>query len=79
MPVSLLVKALLAQIQGSSAYVYGNAGQPYEKFNLEQQAMIVQDWWAGNTHPYCNQTGVKKDVKSPYYGYIIDNILTGQY
>ena len=79
MQLALLADALTSQIKGSNAYIYGNAGPPFKDFNLEQEASIVQDWWAGKTHPYGNQTGIKQDPNSPYSGYIIFNIKTGQF
>jgi len=56
---------------GGSVYKYGPAGQPWSKFNLEQQASIVDDWFAG-TRP--GSSGTPMDTNDPYFMYIRDNI-----
>jgi hypothetical protein len=53
-------------------YKYGLPGRVFGKFNLEQQASIVDDWFAGSglaqsSHPPPRQ-------ESPYFRYIRDNI-----
>jgi len=76
MDLALLADALASKIceaSGSNPYRYGDAGQPYGKFNLEQQAQIVSDWFSGR------RTGVAKDSNSPYFRYVLHNIRTGQF
>jgi hypothetical protein len=60
---------------GGSVYKYGPPGQPWSKFNLEQQASIVDDWFAG-TRP--GSSGIGMDTTDPYFMYIRDNIQTGR-
>jgi Repeat of unknown function (DUF346) len=79
--LSLLADALsskICEMTGGDPYRYGPAGPPYNTFNLEQQAMIVQDWWAGNKPAGTDQTGQPKDTSSPYYQYLVMNIPQGQ-
>jgi hypothetical protein len=59
---------------GGSVYKYGPPGQPWSKFNLEQQASIVDDWFAGTR--FQGQTAM--DTNDPYFMYIRDNIRTGR-
>jgi hypothetical protein len=59
---------------GGSVYKYGPPGPPWSKFNLEQQASIVDDWFAGGR--FQGQTAM--DTNDPYYMYIRDNIQTGR-
>jgi hypothetical protein len=76
MDLALLADALASKIceaSGNNPYTYGNAGPPYGKFNLEQQAQIVSDWFSGR------RTGVAKDPNSPYFRYVLSNIRTGQF
>ncbi|PEK11720.1 hypothetical protein CN683_24590 [Bacillus toyonensis] len=76
MDLTLLADALaskICEVSGGNPYTYGAAGPDYGSFNLEQQAQIVSDWFAGK------QTGIEKDINSPYFRYILNNIRTGQY
>jgi len=59
--------------------VYPAAGLDYSSFNLEQQAQIMSDWFAGAKPPGTNQTGIEKDVNSPYFRYITGNIRVGHF
>jgi hypothetical protein len=78
MRAGLMAKALLIQLQGKSAYIYGAAGAKFNTFNLEQQAQIVGDWAVGYDRK-TKKTGKAGDTTSPYWMYIVDNIQTGQY
>jgi hypothetical protein len=54
-------------------YAYGAPGRDFRRFNLEQQANIVDDWFAGSGPP--TQPGNSAESKdSPYFRYIRDNI-----
>ena len=82
MDLALLADALASKVceaTGSSPYDYPPAGGRYGDFNLEQQAQIVSDWFAGKVRPGSNQTGIRKDENSPYFRYVLGNIRAGQY
>lgn len=75
--LALLADALVSKIceitQGQDrVYGYGDAGLPFARFNLEQQAQIVSDWFAGR-----KWRGVQKDETSPYFAYVAGNIRAG--
>lgn len=55
-------------VMGDDVYAYGPAGPPWSSFNLEQQAQIVNQWFAGDF----NQSGAAKGL---YTRYITGNIL----
>ncbi|MFI1034253.1 hypothetical protein [Streptomyces sp. NPDC020951] len=74
MDLALLADALASKIceaGGGNPYTYGDAGPAYGDFNLEQQAQIVSDWFAG-------RRGTPKDLNSPYFRYV-QNVQRGQY
>lgn len=57
---------------GDSAYKYGDAGPNWGDFKQEQQASIVDDWFAGTD----NSAGYRPmDQGSPYYRYIWNDLL----
>ena len=63
---------------GDNIYQYGVATVPWARLNLEQQASIVNEWFAGSGD-YGMQTpwpGMDR-TDNPYYAYITGNILTG--
>jgi len=62
-----------------SAYVYGNAGGDWHSFNTEQQAKVVDDWYAGKQGGTSMQSTYDPmdEVLNPYYMYIRDHIRTG--
>ena len=75
MELALLADALASKVceaGGGNPYTYGDAGAPYSDFNLEQQAQIVSDWFAG-------RKGAAMDTNSPFFRYVAQNIRTGQY
>lgn len=81
MDLSLLADAFASKVceaTGSNPYAYGSAGAEYSSFNLEQQAQIVSDWFAGAVPPGSNQTGIAKDTSSPYFRYINDGVRIGR-
>ena len=46
-PTSYIFNSLWHQaVSGSNAYAY-TPGQPWERYNVEQQAQIVEDWFRG--------------------------------
>ncbi len=69
---------------GDNVYRYGPPGSPWAAFNLEQQASIVNEWFAGQGDgpapgfpaPQASFPGM--DVNNPYFQYISQNIRTGQ-
>ena len=80
MDLSLMADAFASKVceaAGGSPYQYGPAGPAYSSFNLEQQAQIVSDWFAGAVPSGTNQTGTPKDPNSPYFRYIQANVRTG--
>ena len=82
MDIALLADAFASKVceaTGGNPYSYGNAGPDYSSFNLEQQAQIVSDWFAGAVPQGSNQTGVAKDVNSPYFRYVNDNVRIGNF
>ena len=82
MDIAFLADALatrLCEATGSNPYVYGPAGPPYSDFNIEQQAQIVEDWFAGNDPVTKQQNRPQMDESSPYFRYIEDNVRRGEY
>lgn len=80
--LSLLADALASKVceaTGNSPYVYGPAGTDYSSFNLEQQAQIVSDWFAGAVPNGSNQTRTPNDINSPYFRYINENVRIGRF
>jgi hypothetical protein len=80
--VGLLADALASKVceaTGGDPYEYGPADVDYRSLNLEQQAQIVSDWFAGAIPAGSNQTGVAKDVNSPYFRYIAENVRIGRF
>jgi hypothetical protein len=61
-------------IFGDNVYAYGAPGPPWSSFNLEQQAQIVNQWFAGDGN---SVSFGAMSTANPYYQYIADNILTG--
>jgi hypothetical protein len=66
-------------VLGDDVYAYGPAGPAWSNFNLEQQAQIVNQWFAGKSHPSSQQGNwdAMATTGNPYYRYIQGNILTG--
>jgi hypothetical protein len=72
-----------------SAYSYGPPGPPWSSFGTEQQASIVDEWFAGNKMPDFEEKNerqrafppmheaVEGPVQNPYFRYIRDNIRAG--
>jgi hypothetical protein len=59
---------------GVNVYKYGPPTSPWSAFNLEQQASIVDQWFAG-----ARVTGQKAmDRNDPYFWYIANRIWVGQ-
>lgn len=85
MEISLIADALASRVcelttgDRHAPYKYGVAGFNYLSLNLEQQAEIVSDWFAGNTPDGTNHTGIPKDEKSPYFEYIHNHVRNGLY
>lgn len=84
MDIVLLADALASKVCEAShgehaPYVYGLAGPAYSDYNLEQQAKIVSDWFAGNNPSGTNQTTKAKDINSPYFRYINENVRLGRF
>lgn len=67
---------------GARVYRYGPAGQPWSEYNLEKQASIVDDWFAGTRNGLDPVTKMPlltpMDPADDYYRYIRDNILQGR-
>ena len=59
-------------VTGPAAYTYGPPGPAWSSFNLEAQAAIIDQWFAGDTD---TQPGGPLNTASPYYPYIRNNIL----
>jgi hypothetical protein len=83
MDLALLAEALanrVFKLFGSDPYAYPVAGtKAFTELGLEQQAQLVEDWFAGYQRPGSNQTATPRDVTSPYYQYIIENVRAKQY
>jgi hypothetical protein len=80
MDIALLADALASkacEVTGGNPYKYGAAGPAYDNFNLEQQAQIVSDWFAGRDPDTKNITRPAMDPSSPYFRYIEGNIWLG--
>lgn len=70
-----------------SAYSYGAAGGNWSSFGTEQQASIVDDWFAGSDNPFdgpqkkfapmLTEDQAPLEKQNPYFRYIRDNIRTG--
>jgi hypothetical protein len=57
---------------GDNKYEFGPAGPPWDGFNLEQQASIIDQWFAGNGH---SSAYSEMDQENPYFRYIGEDIL----
>jgi tetratricopeptide (TPR) repeat protein len=82
MDLALLADAFASKVceaTSGNPYAYGPAGPDYSSFNLEQQAQIVSDWFAGAVPPGSNQTGIPKDINSPYFRYLSGNLRVGRF
>jgi hypothetical protein len=83
MDLVLLADAFASKVceaTGGDPYAYGPAGPDYTSFNLEQQAQIVSDWFSGAVPLHgTNQTGIPKDINSPYFRYIQGNVRVGHF
>jgi hypothetical protein len=78
--LSLLADALSSKVceaVGDSPYIYDPAGFDFVSLNLEQQAQIFSDWFAGAVPDGTNQTGIPKDINSPYFRYVSGNVRIG--
>jgi len=65
-----------------SVYLYGDAGLPWGDYNLEQQASIVDQWFAGTGKqkefpPAFEGDGSDGKPVNPYWRYVRDNIRAG--
>jgi hypothetical protein len=67
---SLISQAMLGRTR---AYEY-LPDYPWDKYNVEQQAQIVQDWYAGNPVKNVNRTYPPMSPHSPLYKYIVNPI-----
>jgi hypothetical protein len=75
--IAFIARALCANARGHSQDLYNYSGPSvdYGSLNLEQQAIIVEDWFAGTSNNHGpGQTGIPKDAKSPYYHFILNNV-----
>ncbi|HNP28530.1 MAG TPA: hypothetical protein PKK23_05765 [Nitrospirales bacterium] len=82
MDLALLADALASkacEATGGDPYLYGASGPDYSSFNLEQQAQIVSDWFAGAVQSGSNQTGIPMDINSLYFQYINTNVRIGRF
>jgi hypothetical protein len=80
-PHDVFWRAAQAKLAGQGAYQYGPPGPEWESLGLEQQATIVNEWFAGNSHHMTPALSSRKgqDTNDPYYGYISNNILLGNW
>lgn len=73
-------EAAASHIQGQITYFYSPPGTAWSDLYLEQQASIVDEWFAGislkRTSPMPGR--LPKDENDPYFGYIANNIRLGQ-
>jgi len=73
-----------------SVYEYGTASQNWDEFNLEQQASIIDDWFAGSSasgtalakaqqlkFPPMATAGPPDPDANPYWHFVRDNIRPG--
>lgn len=74
--LSMATDSLDNLITGSDAYLYGIPTDEWTSLNHEQQAQIVQDWYAGRPGGF-RQTGIPRDTSSPFYHYITDYLRVG--
>jgi hypothetical protein len=84
MDISLLADAFASKVceaGGGNPYEYGPEGPAFGDFNLEQQASIVADWFAGRAPGSGGFLGgitrQPQDTSSPYFRYIEHNIRVG--
>jgi hypothetical protein len=61
-------------------YDYGPPTSDYLSLNIEQQAQIVSDWFAGRPHNKAAANPAQAmSPSSPYYHYVQDNVRTGHF
>ena len=77
-----MCEELGALAKGKSGYVYGPAGGSFGDFNPEQQARMVDDWFAGSGRQLFDAANklmgpMVEDDRNPYFRYIRDNIRAG--
>jgi hypothetical protein len=70
-------RALGSKVCYSDPYDYAGPNVVYTDLNIEQQAQIVSDWFAGASAK--GHTGVPRDIASPYYKFIVNNVWTKTY
>lgn len=73
-------EAALDHMDLPNAARYGPAGPPWSSFGEEEQAKIVDHWFAGVTF-YAKRpppTRLPRDPNDPYFTYIANNIRMGQ-
>ena len=77
--LGLFADSMVSKLEGNAAYLYGPPDEDYTQLNNEQQAQIVQDWFAGNQDKGFGQTGIPQDTNSPYFHYLSDNLRVGKF
>jgi hypothetical protein len=75
----LMCQGVLNQTVVSAPYTYGPPGPPWSSFGMEAQAAIVDQWFAGNGKQakLGDKAQGMMNKSSPYFGYILSNILPG--
>ena len=71
----LMCSMLVTQAENTfvdDVYAYGPPGPPWDELNPEQQASIVDQWYAGSK---LSDGWASMDQLNPYYRYIWDNVL----
>ena len=80
--IAFVARALAANSRGHSKDVYNYPGPTvdYGSLNIEQQAQIVEDWYAGGASIHGpGQTSISRDPASPYYHFITNHVWQKAY
>lgn len=62
------------KLAGHNVYEYGPPGRLWSTFNTEQQASIVDQWFAGIPNDFAPDRVAPMDENDPYFAYIRDNV-----
>jgi len=75
--ISYVARALSTKLCFEDPYDYPGPNVVYTDLNMEAQAQIVSDWYCGAGER--GQSATQKDIASPFYPFIFNNVWTRTY